>query len=109
MTEKEKQELSELTRALTLEHMKNNELRAKIKQQENIIKQLRATLAEAGIETIVEAEIKDYNKPQRGRPQTIDDETRQRIKQLKENDLSVREIAKKEGVSIGTVSRIINS
>lgn len=104
MTERE-----ELIRDYNLECMKNNELRAKIRQQERIIKQLRATLAELGIETVVEAETEGYNRPQRGRPQAIDDQTRQRIRQLKKNGLSVREIAKKEGVSIGTVSGVINS
>lgn len=101
-------EREELIRDLNLEYMKNNELRAKIKQQERIIKQLRSTLASLGIEDVIEAEIEDYTKPQRGRPQRIDAATRQRIKQLKKEGVSVRDIAKKEGVSVGTVSNIIN-
>ena len=108
MTEKEKQERAELIRDLNLEYMKNNELRARIKQQERVIKQLRATLASAGLEEVVEAEIEGYNRPKRGRPQSIDENTRQRIRELKKNNLSVREIAKKEGVSIGTVSNVLN-
>lgn len=103
MTERE-----ELIRALNLEHMKNNELRAKIRQQERIIKQLRSTLASLGIEDVIEAEIEGYDRPKRGRPQSIDDDTRRRIKELKKNNLSVREIAKKEGVSVGTVSNVLN-
>lgn len=109
MTEKEKQERAELIRDLNLEHMKNNELRAKIRQQESIIKQLRNTLASLGIEDVIEAEIEGYNRPKRGRPKRIDDDTRQRIKELKKNNLSVRDIAKKEGVSIGTVSNVLNN
>ena len=108
MTEKEKQEREELIRDLNTEYMKNTKLMAKVRQQESIIKQLRATLAELGIETVVEAEIDGYSRPRRGRPSNIDDQTRQRIKELKNNGLSVREIAKKEGVSVGTVSSIIN-
>lgn len=103
MTERE-----ELIRDLNLEYMKNNELRARIRQQERIIKQLRSTLASLGIEDVIEAEIEDYKRPKRGRPQSIDDDTRRRIKELKKNNLSVREIAKKEGVSVGTVSNVLN-
>lgn len=102
-------ERDELIRDLNLEHMKNNELRAKIRQQEKIIKQLRATLASLGVNEVIEAETEGYSRPKRGRPLTIDDDTRQRIKQLKKSGLPVREIAKKEGVSVGTVSNIINN
>lgn len=108
MNEKEKQERHELIRDLNLEHMKNNELRAKIRQHERTIQQLRATLAELGVDTVTEKEIEGYTRPQRGRPQRIDIDTRQRIKKLKEGGLTVRDIAKKEGVSIGTVSAVIN-
>ena len=108
MDAKEKQERNELIRDLNLEYMKNNELRAKIKQQERTIKQLRVTLAQLGVETVTEKEIEGYTRPQRGRPQSIDIDTRQRIKKLKEGGLTVRDIAKKEGVSVGTVSAVIN-
>lgn len=103
MTERE-----ELIRDLNLQYMANNELRARIRQQDAIIKQLRSTLASLGVDAVTEIELSDYKKPQRGRPTSIDDQTRQRIRILKESGLPVREIAKKEGVSIGTVSAIIN-
>lgn len=108
MNEKEKQERFELIRDLNLEHMKNNELRKKIRRQDRIIQQLRATLAELGVETVTEKEIEGYTRPQRGRPQRIDIDTRKRIKKLKESGLTIRDIAQKEGVSIGTVSAVIN-
>ena len=109
MNRKEEQERAKLIMDFNHAQMKITELQTKIRQQERIIKQLRATLAALGIEEVTEVEIEGYSKPKRGRPQTIDNLTRQRIKELKKNGLSVREIAKKEGVSVGTVSAVINS
>ena len=101
-------EYEELMRDYNLLYMENNKLKGVIRQQKIVIEQLRSNLAALGIEAVTEVEIEDYIKPQRGRPKEIDDDTRQRIKVLKQGGLSVREIAKKEGVSIGTVSTICN-
>ena len=96
---------------LDLNHaiLKIEEMKAEIRQKDQVIKQLRQTLATLGIDSVVKAETEGYNKPQRGRPQIIDDQTRARVKRLKDNGLSVREIAKREGISIGTVSKLIRA
>ena len=99
----------ELMRDYNLLYIKNTELRAKIRQQDIIIKQLRSTLASLGVDAVIKSEAAGYTKPQRGRPQSIDDATRQRIKILKKEGLSCREISRKEGVSVGMVSTIINA
>ena len=94
--ERKELERKELIRDLNIEIMKNNKLKETVKQQDDIIKQLRNTLAELGIETVTKKEIESYEKPKRGRPKKIDNTTRQRIKVLKDSGLPVREIAKKE-------------
>ena len=102
-------EYEELMYDYNLLYMKNNELRAKIRQQDTIIKQLRSTLASLEVDAVTEIEKADYSAPQKGRPKRIDEATRQRVRKLKQEGLSCREISRKEGVSVGMVSAIINS
>lgn len=102
-------ELEELTRDLNHQIIENMKLKAKIRQQEEMIKQLRSTLAKLGVDAVTEVELEDYEKlAKKGRPVLIDDATRQRIRRLKEEGMAYREIAKREGVSLGMVSRITN-
>lgn len=89
--------------------MENNRLKATIRQQRAVIDQLRANLAAAGVETVTEAQTALYRQPKKGRPPAIDDQTRERVRELKKKGLPVRQIAKMEGISTGTVSNIINN
>lgn len=98
-----------LVMELNYKDMEIRKLKATIYQQEKTIKQLRQTLAQLGVDPVVEIEATGYTKPQRGRPRTIDEETCQRIVALKAKGLSVRAIALQEGVSVGTVSKILHA
>jgi len=102
-------ETEELTRDLNLQIIENTKLRAKIRQLEDTVKQLRENLSAVNQELLISRETETAaGQKKKGRPATIDEATRQRIRKLKENGLTVREISKKEGVSIGTISSIIN-
>ena len=83
-------------------------LRRQLRQKEAVINRIRATFGGMDLEAVTAKQAEGYEPVKRGRPGRIDDQTRQRIKQLHENGMSYRDIAKREGVSIAWISRTIN-
>ena len=69
---------------------------------------MRATLAALDVQEAAGAQAAGYDRPKRGRPARIDGGTRARIRQLHADGMAVREISRREGVSVGMISKILN-
>lgn len=85
----------------------NRRLRLKIKDLEESVSYYRELLekGENGLKTAVRQAI---NERPVGAPVRIDESTKERIRKLKEQGLTYREISIRENVSLGKISKIIN-
>ena len=84
------------------------DLRYKLRLAEETIQYMRAALSALGVEEAAAAQAEGYTRTKRGRPSRIDSGTHDRIRQLHTDGMSVREISRREGVSVGMISKILN-
>ncbi len=78
----------------------NEKLRARVAALEEILKHLQAVLS---AQEELPAQIRGKGRP------AIDEKQKKRIMKLRKDGWTIKDIALKEGVSVGSVSKIINS
>ena len=84
----------------------NKKLQGMLDAKEDVIQYYRRIMAsEDAVLKDVITEAKNTRK-RTGRPRVINDKMKTRIRKLRREGLTIREIASKEGVSIGTVTEI---
>ena len=92
----------------------NRKLKAKLEEKEKAILYYRSLVRDQigkdpeEITAEIVSNATSERKPA-GRPRTIDDKTKARIRKLRREGLTVREIASREGVSVGAVTGICKS
>lgn len=89
----------------------NRKLKAKLEEKEKAILYYRRLVSDQNYKdpeeitaSIISAATGERKRT--GRPRTIDDKTKARIRKLRRDGLTIREIASREGVSIGAVMGI---
>lgn len=87
-------------------------LKGEMEAREKTIQFLRSVIEhlvtpESDVAAAINAASSELVNPRLGRPKKIDDQTRERIRKLRKKGLSVRVIAETEGVSNGSVMKVL--